>query len=864
MSGDDQPQVRIDAHADGQARQYIAAGDQHIHQLSPPVSPEMRTLPRDMVAFTGREEELRHLTTAAAQSTGIVAIHAIDGMPGVGKTALAVRVAHLLTASYPDGQLFVDLYAHTPNVPAADPGETLGRLLARTGMDPRQIPDDLGERAARWRSRLADKKVLLILDDATGHAQVEPLLPGAPNCLVLITSRSRLIGLDGAESLNLAPLPPEQAITLFTRLAGRGTLTRADAEAVAGLVHLCGHLPLAITILAGRIAHKRAWPLHAFATEFAAATDRLGELEAGDRAVRAAFDMSYQHLPAARQRLYRHLGLHPGPDIDLYAAAALADIPLTQTRRELEALYVDHLLDEPGPGRYRLHDLLRAYTRDLATVCETAEQRERAADRLLAYYTRTAQTADSHLTRTPYPALPPAGPDPALDGPDLADRDTALAWMRTEHANLLACLEHATTQSLPFPLIELTAAMAAYLRQEGPWQQAATLHHTAANAAHMQHDPAAEATALHQLADIRYLTGEYAQAVSLFERTLKLHQQLGDHLGQAHILNNLGWVQRMTGEYTQAADLLKQALTLYDQLGHQLGQAHTLTDLGRVWRVIGKYTQAADLFERALMLYDQLGDHLGQAHALNSLGWVRRVTGEYLQAADLHERALALFEQLGDRLGQAHALTDLGRPLRITGDYAQAADLFERALALYEQLGNRSGQAHALNALGRTRHLTGKYTQAADLHERALALYEQLGNRLGQANAMQQLGCLLTRTGKHPAAADLLKRALALFRQVGDPQGEAEALNHTGALLAACAGPEQAVPMYWQALDLAQQIKSPLDEAHALEGVARCAAATADRKVAVTELLRAVEIYRRLGVPEETTAAEYLATLATM
>ncbi|MFF4198304.1 tetratricopeptide repeat protein [Nonomuraea sp. NPDC001831] len=831
----------------GEGMRVYNARDITIAPASPPPPPEMRTLPRDVAAFTGRDAEVRHLLTAAALSTGIVAIHAVDGMPGVGKTALAVHVAHLLAADYPDGQLFVDLYTHTPGIPAADPAETLGRLLARTGMDPRHIPDDLGERAARWRSRLAGKKMLLILDDASGPSQVDPLLPGTPGSLVLITSRSRMIGLDGAEALPLAPLPPEQATALFTRLAGRGPLTGADAAAVTELVQLCGHLPLAIALMAGRIAHRHAWPLHTLAAEFAAAENRLGELEAGDRAVRTVFDMSYQHLPADRQRLYRHLGLHPGPDIDAYAAAALADIPLAQARRELEALYADHLLDETAPSRYRLHDLLRAYTHDLATTCDTAGQREQATERLLAHYTRTAQAADQYLNRTSRPSSPPATSTSGHARPDLADRDTALAWMRTEHHNLLACLDHATTHSQHRPLIDLTAAMAAYLRQEGPWQQAATLHHTAATAARHQHDPAAEANALHHLADIRRLTGEYAQAADLCERALALYEQLGNQLGQANALQVLGQVRLRVGEYAQAADLSERALALYAQLGDRLGQANALQSLGQVWRMAGEYAQAADLSERALALSEQLGDGLGQADALRELGQVRRVAGEYAQAADLSERALALYAQLGDRLGQANALQSLGQVRRLAGQYAQAADLSERALALYEQLGDRLGQATALRELGQVRRVAGEYAQAADLSERALALYAQLGDRLGQANALQVLGQVRRLAGQYAQAADLSERALALYAQLGDRLGQANALKSLGQVRRLAGEYAQAADLSERALALYAQLGDRLGQANALQSLGQVRRLAGQYAQAADLSERALALYEQFG-----------------
>ena len=573
--GEPEPsQVRIDAHAEGQAQQYVAGRDQTIFTGPVPVA-TMRTLPRDVAAFTGRDTELRRLIAAAAGAAGVVAIHTVDGMPGVGKTALVTRAAHLLADAFPDGQLFVDLHAHTPGLPPADPGEVLADLLACTGMAPREIPAGMEARAERWRGRLAGKKVLLVLDDAAGHAQVGPLLPGTAGCLVLVTSRRRLIALDGAQPLALDTLPPDQAIELFLRLAHR-TQDGSDAGTVAELAGLCGYLPLAIALLAGRLAHHPSWNLTTFTAGFAAAQDRLTELAAGDRpgdpAVAAAFQMSYQDLPADRQRLFRRLGLHPGTDIDAYATAALAGVPLGQARQDLDALYTDHLIDEPAPGRYRLHDLIREYTRTLTTRHDPVGDRDQATGQLLDYYQHTAQTADHHLTRHTRPSPPPATTAPAA-APDLPDRASALAWMHTERANLLACIGYATTQAQPTRIIALTAALAAFLLQEGPWHQAATLHHTAATTA----------------------------------------RHLGDRPGEANALQDLGRVRSMTGDYPAAADLLGRALALFQDLGDRLGEAGALQDLGRVRSVTGDYPAATGLLERALALYQDLGDRRSAA-----------------------------------------------------------------------------------------------------------------------------------------------------------------------------------------------------------------------------------------------------------
>ncbi|MEU5927062.1 tetratricopeptide repeat protein, partial [Streptomyces antimycoticus] len=542
------------------------------HQTPPRPAPAAlhSTLPRDIAAFTGREDELHRLLRAAENGHApVISIHTVDGMAGVGKTALVTHAAHQLAKRYPDGHRFVDLHAHTAGQSPADPADVLATLLISIGISPQNLPDTLEERAALWRDRLAGRRMLLILDNAASPDQVEPLLPASQQSLVLVTSRRRLIALDGAEPLPLDTLPPGQAAHLFTRLA-RHTPTDTDHTAVTEAVRLCGHLPLAITLLAGRLAHHPAWDLTTFTDEFATTQDRLGELEASDRAVAAAFDLSYQDLPPHLQHLFRHLGLHPGPDIDPYATAALTGVPLAWARRHLETLYTDHLIEEPTPRRYRLHDLLREYAHTLTTHDPT-ETRIQATQRLLDYYTHTAQTADHRLDATQRPRIHTiTAPDAA---PDLTTREQALAWMRTEHPNLIACAHHTTDNSQPTHLIALSHAMAAYLSQQGPWYQALTLHQGAAKAAHHANDLHGEADALQDLGRVRRVTGDYAGAGELGGQVLELYRTLGDRLGEADALQDLGWVRRVTGDYAGAGELGGQVLELYRTLGDRLGEA---------------------------------------------------------------------------------------------------------------------------------------------------------------------------------------------------------------------------------------------------------------------------------------------------
>ncbi|TRO56358.1 NB-ARC domain-containing protein, partial [Streptomyces sp. IB201691-2A2] len=317
----------------------------HVHEAPAPARPSViRGLRRDAHHFTGRSTELQRLLQASA--AGQARIHTVNGMPGVGKTALVTRAAHLLANQFPDGQVFVDLRAHAPGQAAADPVDVLATLLAGLGIDPRSMPTNLEGRSGLWRDHLAGRRVLLVLDDAADSGQIEPLLPGAAGCLTLVTSRPRLIDLDDAEPLPLPTLPRGEAATLFNRLARRNPngvdSDTSESAAANDIVELCGCLPLAIVLLASRLAHRPSWTVADLAADFTATTDRLGHLVAGARAVDVAFALSYRDLPPARKRLFRRLGLHPGPDIDPHAAAALDGVSPAQARDELEALYTDH------------------------------------------------------------------------------------------------------------------------------------------------------------------------------------------------------------------------------------------------------------------------------------------------------------------------------------------------------------------------------------------------------------------------------------------------------------------------------------------------------------------------------------------
>ena len=776
--------------------------------MQPPVA--LRTLPRDTAAFTGRTRELDRLVAAVCETGttgGVIGIHAVDGMAGIGKTTFAVHAAHQLAARFPDGLIFLRLHAHTAGQQPVDPAEALATLLLTTGVAPQQIPPGLETRSAAWRGHLAGKKVLLVLDDAAGSDQVRPLLPGSAGCLVLITSRRRLTALEAAP-ISLGTLPPGEAADLFVRLAARPGLQPADA-AVAEVARLCGYLPLAIRLVAAGLRHHPAWTVTDLAAELATARDRLAAMQAEDVSVAAAFDLSYQDLTAGLQRLFRRLGLHPGADIDAYAAAALDDTGLQATRRRLGELYHQNLIGEPARGRYRLHDLLRQYAQARAADDGPADN-QAAIGRLLDYYLHTAATAGQHVAWRPSIAgSPPPRPAPAL-APELRTAEEAIAWLGTERANLHACAGYAAAHGCLVHAVRIPAAMSGFLHTQGHWNEAVTLGQAALTAARTARDRHGQAWTLNQLGVVQMLTGDYPAATASLTRALQLSRDLGDRHGQAWALNQLGVVQWRTGDYPAAAASLTRALQLSRDLGDRHGQAWTLNDLAEAQQRTGNYPAATASLTQALELSRDLGDRRGQAWTLEGLGVVQQRTGDYPAAAASLTRALELFRDLGDRHGQAWTLEGLGVVQRRTGDYPAAAA-----------------------------SLTG-----------GLQLFRDLGDRRGQSWALHDLGVVQRRTGDYPAAAASLTRALELFRDLGDRHGQAGASINLGELLVLSSAYREARGYFAQALSIARDINTPVEEARALEGIGRCHVQEGNPGQGAADLQQALAIYRRIGAPE--------------
>ncbi|WP_344661280.1 tetratricopeptide repeat protein [Catenulispora subtropica] len=707
------------------------------------------SLPRDVANYTGRAETLDELIAVLDEPAPVLRIHAIDGMAGVGKTTFAVHAAHHLASRFPDGQWFVRLHAHTPGVDPADPDQVLGTLLTADGVTG-NLPDGPA-RAGLWRARTAGRRMLLVLDDALNSAQVRPLLPSAPGTLVLVTSRRPLTGLADATVTGLEVLSSPQACALFTRIVGRRDL-RPDDPQVVRLVGLCGHLPLAIGIIAARLRHHRSWSAEDLVDEVTA-VGPLPALIGEDESVATAFHLSYRDLNFLQQQMFRLLGASPGIDTDVGAAAAMLEVDPLAAKRLLQDLEEHHLLDEPTRGRYRMHDLVREYARTLPDA--DPEHSRTAVDRLLVYYQRTAAEHRLHGT------------------------EAELSWLRGERPNLLACVEYAADRGRNEALITLTADLAPLLLIEGPWSLAKTLHARAIGAAERCGNRPALATALDNLGRVQSMTGDYTDAIESLEPALVLFRQSGDQVGQAATLNDLGRMRYKVGDYPGANRDLEQALELARGNEDPTRWAAVLHDLGRLRSKNGDRAGALRDQQQALEIYEDVDDGVGLTAVLIELGLTWPDCDD-TGAIRYLNRALDQAQLAGNLIGQVDALYGLGTRSQ-SDDHDRAIWFLQQSLELARHTGDRFGQANALYGLGTVLRRAGDYDGAIRFLEQSLELACQMGHRLGQAEALEEQGECLASTERATEAVVCLRRALDIYRGLGLHQRD----QHVAARLAA-------------------------------------------------------------------------------
>lgn len=651
----------------------------------------LRQLPADLVTFTGRRAETARLVEAATGATppGTVMIHDIEGMGGVGKTQLAVHVAHTLVRAghFQDAQLYVNLHGFDPAQPPASPVAVLGTLLSQLGVPSPQIPAEVDARAAMFRDRLHGKSTLLLLDNVADEDQIRDLIPSATGCLVLVTSRRSLVGLDGAVPHHLDAFTHDEALELLARIAGHERVG-AEPDAADLVVEACGRLPLAVALAAARLRSRPAWRLADLVRNL---TDGgLDVWRTGSRAPRAVFDLSFDGLDRSAQWLFAVLGMHPGDDFGAPAAAAAAGVSGSDARAVLERLQDEHLLQGTYNGRYRFHDLIRSYAGELAMSELSADQRRRASRRLIDWYLATADDArrliDPGRENTALEALGPyKGPAPAAGG--FADADEALSWCDVEAANLLSCVRFAAAIGYSKAAWRLAIVAYTYYQFRGRWDDVEQTHRYALDQPQaLGGDPRVRALLLRGLGTAAARRHDYVRAEECFRDVLTLTQAEPDSVDHAYGYHNLSVIAHEQKRYAESVQFSRQALAVFEAAADSYGQTLSHNAIAVSSNALGDFPQALEHGARAFDFAEARGSLHQQARAALAIGEAHYLMRDYQRALTHHRQALDLNQRAGYLIAQAETHYELGLTYQAMQEYETACDHLASALAILRQL----------------------------------------------------------------------------------------------------------------------------------------------------------------------------------
>jgi tetratricopeptide (TPR) repeat protein len=771
------------------------------------------TLPPETAEFVGRAEELGLLTGEHGPIPGIAII---EGMPGVGKTALAVRAARLVGSDYPDGTLCLNLHSHDPGSPSLDPAEALHRLLQMMSVPAAQIPETIGQRTALWRAHLSRRRAVVILDDAAGPDQIGPLLPVASRCLILITTRRRLPDFGGARSLTLDVLSADEAITLFRRIIGESRAV--DADQIAAAVERCGRLPLAIQLTAGRIARDGAPGL---TSELSPSPASLGDPGAAAPEVTAAFDRSYRALEPDHQQLFRRLGISPCADFSLPTAAALDGSTFAEAEKALGALVDYHLVAQAPDGQFRFHDLIRGFAATRATRDDPEAEQRQAVSRLLDYYLHTADRADRVLHPLRHRAPVPVSQLPA-GGPALGTQEDAASWLESEWRNILQAARYAGRHEWKRKCADLIDLLADFMEISAYWGDAATAHTLALQASRDIADPARIARASLALSAVRQQTGEHEAAIPLAEEAAAICRSLADRRGEAVALDQIGLAHQRTARSREALAYFEEARIAYRAAADPRGVADTVSHSGIACWHLGRYPEANAHMREALSLYRDVGDRRGEAKVLNNLGRVHLYNGYHRDALDDYQQSLQIFREIGGAQNEAILHQNIGSVHRYKGSYEEALAAYRQALTIYRDIGDLPDEAEVLNDIGTIYQSAACYDEALAHHQQARLIAEDIGNLSQQLIALRMIADIHRGSGRSGEALDHYHEALRLSREIGDPY----------------------------------------EEGKILEGIAEATLSAQRFDAARIALRQALDIFDRLGVPEAESARIRLETMS--
>ena len=790
--------------------QRILAGDAEL-ATAPAVTraapaPGAETLPPQPPEFVGRAGELAVLT---GQEGSAAQVSIIEGMPGVGKTALAVHAARVVSVRYPDGVLYLNLHSHDPASPPLDAGEALRRLLRMLTGPATQIPDTQAERAALWRAQLARRRAVVVLDDAARLDQIASLLPAGGKSMVLITSRHRISGLTAVRTLALDVLPADDAITLFQRIAGQAA--PGDEAEVAAAVESCGRLPLAIQLTAGRLAQDHL----SWSGEVVAEMPRppaLSDAAPASPEWLSAFELSYHGLEPGHQELFRLLGLSPCDDIGLHAAAALSGASLAETERGLAALADHRLLSRTPDGQFRFHDLIREYAARCAAREESRARQRQAVGRLLDYYLHAADQAIQvlHPFQRRAPMVP--GAEPAA-GPDLGTAAAATSWLDAEWRNMLQAAHHAARHEWQAKCADLILALAEFLDTRALWAEALSAHTLALQACRDAADPPRIGHAALALSRVKLRLGRPEAMFPLAEEASAIYRSLGDRRGEAAALNLLGEASWLATRYREALAYSCEAADAYRETGDRHGLATASSHSAICCWHLGRHADAIARLREALSLYRDEGDRRGEAKTLNNLGRMQLQSGYHRDALVSYQGSLAIFAEIGGPQNEAILYHNIGGVYDYKGSSEEALEAYRRALAIYRAIGDLANEADVLNDMGLTYQRAESYDEALLYHQKAQTIAADIGNLFQQIVALRGIADVRRRRGRYREALDDYDVALWHARQIGDPYEEAKVLEGIAETRAAARQPDTARIALRQALDIYEGLGVPEAEA---------------------------------------------------
>ena len=746
-------------------------------------------LPRDIPNLTGRSEILtvlvKFLGHRGEQRSTALPVVAIAGKAGVGKTALATRLAHLVRDFYPDGQLYASL--RDPTGAPFEPERKIGELLFSLGVPRSHIPDGGEERELLYRELLSDKRVLIVLDDANGEGQVRPLLPGGEGCAVIVSSRGQLSALDGACLVELEVLEPDAAVELLASVMGAERVS-AEHEAAIAIAGLCGYLPLAVSIAGARLAKNPQWALSDMVDRLMDERRRLGELSVGDREVRASFALTYGAQPPLERRAFRMLGLLNVEDFSGWVLAALLGCDPEKAQWLMERLVDERLIEDAGKditglNRYRFHSLLRLFARECLEVDESQADRQAALQRALHAYLELAITADANLD--PHgmrysKVTPPIGWMGVCAPATSAVRTAPIGWFEVERLNLLALLNQAEEADLWQSVCALASRLSRFFAIRAHWQDWEEAIERTQQAAQKHNDTFAEALASYYLGVLNEERGRFEEALAHLQLATSSFRTLGDRRAEAHALVALAIVHGEQRRWSEAIKHCELAVPIFLKYGMQRSEAYALRILCNLYRGWGRWDEAIDRAIRSLELYEAANDRLGEAWVLRSLGDICRDLRQFDEALQLFQQALQSFRQFGDRGGQSRALRGLGIVHRERDEYDLAAVAFEQALTIARKLGDRITETRILVSYGVLHGCQQHWEEAEAFLGQALPIASRFGDRHEAADALFSLGILSSNQGRPSFAKDYLEQALEMFRQCESPLWQARALTALG------------------------------------------------------------------------------------